>query len=288
MHSDINEPIWFKLCVKIDSKLCIWISAKVTSTFTLGHRDVRKQTLLQEFKLRHLQADFLETGHGDRDYWTFVFWYQSEWPWTQWMFTVLWYIKTSVIIFLESSLLIWMKCRILPQPVGLLKLILKIILHNSYSRDKTPCKWFHRRHVHIGLCTGVYDPIYFKFVMVLDTTKLFSLIPVWMSFTFTIGHKVMRKNLCKCSFVKWHEEAQTFVTVGCVREMNKSCMYDEHGSFKHLLILLVHMSRWVCIVVVGQSKHCRKRWKVYLISRMIQSLRDCLLLRICHEVNLGI
>ena len=37
--------------------------------------------------------------------------------------------------------------------------------------------------------------------------------------------------------MKWHEEAQIFVMVDFVREMNvkKSCENGRYGSFKHLL-----------------------------------------------------
>ena len=77
--------------------------------------------------------------------------------------------------------------------------------------------------------------------MVTDMTKLYILIPVSTTLTFTQRHRVTRQNLCSHSVVKWHEVAQTYALVASVRGMpSKTFKNDEYGSFEHLLFLLVY------------------------------------------------
>ena len=77
--------------------------------------------------------------------------------------------------------------------------------------------------------------------MMLDTTKLYGLIPVGMTLIFTQGHKAMGKlKLYSCCVVKLHETTQMFMIVGYVREMTvkTSYKYGEYGLFEHLLFVL--------------------------------------------------
>ena len=69
-----------------------------------------------------------------------TFWYQFGWPWLSFKVTVVWEIKTSVSILSEISLLIWMKFTILPQPVGLLKLLLNLVFTIKIQMRKH-CWW---------------------------------------------------------------------------------------------------------------------------------------------------
>ena len=78
----------------------------------------------------------------------------------------------------------------------------------------------------------------FKFGMMLSTTNLYSLIPVWMTLMFTQGHRVTGKLELVQSFcwkVTWSSS-----NVDYVREMpvKKSCKCGDYGSFEHLLFLL--------------------------------------------------
>ena len=43
------------------------------------------------------------------------------------------------------------------------------------------------------MCEDTYEWICFKLVVMLNSTKLYSLIPVWMTMIFTQGHRVMGK-----------------------------------------------------------------------------------------------
>ena len=56
--------------------------------------------------------------------------------------------------------------------------------------------------------------------MMLNVTKLYSLIPPWMTLMFRQGHKVMRsKSLCSHTIVELYEATQMFMVVNHVREM---------------------------------------------------------------------
>ena len=77
--------------------------------------------------------------------------------------------------------------------------------------------------------------------MMLYTTKLYGVIPVWMTLTFTEGHRVYgeSKNLCSHSAIKLHEATQMLCMVDYVREMTvkKSSKYGLYGLFEHMLFL---------------------------------------------------
>ena len=61
--------------------------------------------------------------------------------------------------------------------------------------------------------------IHFKFGMMLNTTKLYSLLPVCMTFLFTQGHRVMVKLEFVQSFsCRLHETTQMFMMVDYVYE----------------------------------------------------------------------
>ena len=62
------------------------------------------------------------------------------------------------------------------------------------------------------------EPICSKRGIMLNTTKLSSLIPVWMTLMFTQGHRVTG-HLCKHSVVKFHEATQMFMMVDYVRKV---------------------------------------------------------------------
>ena len=58
---------------------------------------------------------------------------------------------------------------------------------------------------------------FFKFVVVLYTTKLFSFIPVSMTITFFEGHLFTRDlEIVQSFYSLYHEVIQTFITVDCV------------------------------------------------------------------------
>ena len=77
--------------------------------------------------------------------------------------------------------------------------------------------------------------MYLKFGTMLDTTKVNSLIPVWMTLMFTQGYRVVGKLELVQSFcckVAWNNS-----NVGdgwhwlCEMNVKKSCKYDEYVVF---------------------------------------------------------
>ena len=53
--------------------------------------------------------------------------------------------------------------------------------------------FFMKNAFHIGLHQDTCEPICFKFGLMLDTPKLYGMIPVKMTLTFSQGHRVMEK-----------------------------------------------------------------------------------------------
>ena len=108
------------------------------------------------------------------------------WPRSSFKVTAVWEIKNfGVYFFRKFPQSVWMKCSMLPHPVGLLKLMLNLVCtcKGMNSADGT----------NIFLCWGTCESICFKLGTMLDTTKLNTLIPIWMTLLFTQGHRVMAK-----------------------------------------------------------------------------------------------
>ena len=102
-------------------------------------------------------------------------------------------------IFSQIYVLIWMKLGILPQPVGLLKLMLDwFYISNIQGRERLWC-YFMKYMFNIVMHQDTCEPICFKLGMVLNTTKLYSLIPIWMTLMFTQGHRGTGKVGLVCS-----------------------------------------------------------------------------------------
>ena len=65
----------------------------------------------------------------------------------------------------------------------------KVIFKGENSADLI----FMKYTFNISVCRETCEPTCFKLSMVLDTTELYSLIPVLMTLMFTQGHRVMGK-----------------------------------------------------------------------------------------------
>ena len=48
-----------------------------------------------------------------------------------------------------------------------------------------------RKQINIDEYSNIYRPISFKLGMMIETTKVYILIPVWMTFKFILGHSCM-------------------------------------------------------------------------------------------------
>ena len=79
-----------------------------------------------------------------------------------------------------------------------------VLAHFSSDQDKTDTTWNEYylfkgnnccftvnmvKTCHFGLCLDIYEPVSFKFGMMLVITKLCIFIPVWMTLTFIQSHR---------------------------------------------------------------------------------------------------
>ena len=80
----------------------------------------------------------------------------------------------------------------LPQPVGLLKLMLYYFVQVVLGRELCWCD-FIKYTVNIVLCGDTCERICFKFGQMLDMTQLYSLIAVWTALIFSQGHRFTGK-----------------------------------------------------------------------------------------------
>ena len=81
-----------------------------------------------------------------------------------------------------------MNFSMLPQPVGLLKLMLIFCPSNIQGRELCSSD-FVKYMFNIVMCQDICEPICFKLGMMLNTIELYSLIPHWMTLMFTQGHR---------------------------------------------------------------------------------------------------
>ena len=96
----------------------------------------------------------------------------------------------------------------------------------------------------------------FKLGMMLDMTKLYSIIPVWVTLTFSKGHRVTEKlelvQALSCT-VAWSNQNVHDVWLCKGDDLEEVC-YGEYGSFVHLLFSLFweigfHIEQFVLWVI---------------------------------------
>ena len=156
-------------------------------------------------------------------------------------------LKTGVH-FLTIYVSIWMKFSVLPNLLGLLKLMLNLLCPIIFKGEKSEDIFFFKYTFYIVLWKDIYEWICFKPGMVLYTTKLYSKIPVWMILMFTQGYRVTGKlelvrsfccevawsnsnvpDGCGHSVVKLHEATQMFLMVAVI--LLWSCMKQHKCSW---------------------------------------------------------
>ena len=103
----------------------------------------------------------------------------------------------------------------------------------------------------IIMCQDTCEPVYFKLSMMLNISRLYSLIPVewpWCSLKVTGLWEKLEHFV-----IKLHEASQMFMVVDYVRGMTvkKSCKYCEWRSCECLLFLIIADSAIFELVVVN-------------------------------------
>ena len=78
-----------------------------------------------------------------------------------------------------------MKFSILPQPVGLLKLTQTLFCEIDIQGREVCLHDFMKKSFSTGLRLDTCDWTGFKLDMVLDVTKFYSMIPLWITLTFS-------------------------------------------------------------------------------------------------------
>ena len=68
--------------------------------------------------------------------------------------------------------------------------MLNLVCTSNVQEIDFPCRDIMTFIINIVTCQETYGPICLKLGMLLDTTKLCTLIPVWMTLVFTQGHRV--------------------------------------------------------------------------------------------------
>ena len=124
-----------------------------------------------------------------------IVWYHFEWPWPSFNVTVVWASKNFCANFL-AIFFSWLGWNLISwHDTGLLKAHTERISQDSKSRERTLLHFFFVLHSKHWLAFGGYEMewICFKFVVMTDATELYSLVPVWMTLTFTQGLRATRK-----------------------------------------------------------------------------------------------
>ena len=86
-----------------------------------------------------------------------------------------------------------MKYSMSTQPVSLLKLMLILFCANTTQGRELCWHDFKKYMFDMVMCQDTCEPISFELGMMLNTTDLYSLIPVWMTLMVTQGHRVAGK-----------------------------------------------------------------------------------------------
>ena len=109
--------------------------------------------------------------------------------------------------------------------------------------------------LNIVLCRNISETICFEAGTTLEKTRLYSLIPAWMTLCFTKGHRVTGKLQSMQSFccqVAW-SDSNVHDDWLCKEYDCEEVLYGEYGSFEHLLLLfcLFAVILFDLVVLVG-------------------------------------
>ena len=108
--------------------------------------------------------------------------------------------KTSAPIILQSFQLIWMEIGTLLRIVGMMNLII-ILFHPLSNQGREPnfCD-FVSKNFNVGFYSDISRPISFRFGMMIERTKLYIMVSLWMTLTFIQGHSCIRNKKFGCPF----------------------------------------------------------------------------------------
>ena len=87
-------------------------------------------------------------------------------------------VETFLLIFTQISQLIWMKFNVLPQPVGLSKLVLNLFCIVNIQERESDFRDFINYIIYIGLCLDSCELISFKQGLIMDSIQPYSFIAV--------------------------------------------------------------------------------------------------------------
>ena len=127
------------------------------------------------------------------------------------------YTKSKILVSIFSQILmsIWVKFRMLPQPVGLLKFMLNLFLQVVFKGENSAdVILLYDYAFNVVMCWDTCLPICFKLGIMLDTTKFYSLIP-WSSLN----------DLHVCSSSQGFGKASTcavILLVNCIKQLKCS------------------------------------------------------------------
>ena len=80
----------------------------------------------------------------------------------------------------------------------MMNLILVLSCQFSILGRETYLYDFVKKNFNVGLCSDNKRLVSFKFGMMMETTKLYILISVWMTSTFIQGHSCIRNQILQC------------------------------------------------------------------------------------------
>ena len=83
-----------------------------------------------------------------------------------------------------------MEFGILLRLVGMMNVILIYCVHSDFKGENS--YEFVKKKIDIGLYLDIYRPVFFKLSVMIETTKLYIFMSVWMTLIFIQGHSCMR------------------------------------------------------------------------------------------------
>ena len=149
--------------------------------------------------------------------------------------TVVWEIKNIGVHFLSNFGMDWMKFSMLPQHVGLLKLMLHLLCTSNIQRKELCWCDFTKCMINIVLCQNTCEPVCVKLGMMLDMTKFYSLNALDVHSRSQGDGKARAQSFC-CKVV-W---SNSNVHDGwlCKGDDCEEVMYGKYWLLEHLFLLL--------------------------------------------------
>ena len=170
---------------------------------------------------------------------------------------VVWKLKNFCVHFPQNFAVSLNEIQCIATTCRFVKAHSKFLLHKHCSMERALWTYFFKCMTNIVQSQDTCESICFEFGMMLDMTKFYSSVSLWMTLMLTQGHRVKGKLELVQSFcckVAW-SNLNVHDDWVCKGNDCEEVLKGKYGLFEHLLFLVVFFSCVLCVCFLVSHLH---------------------------------